>query len=438
MMTRPIVRRVLASAVALCLAAPFSVAQDAEVQPPSRTLLLSAGKSAVVKIDTGNCKPTWTATSANDAVATVSPATASAGNKRSFKIIAPKGQFSASTTVDITLDGMGVNCDQMEVVTIEVFVVMDANAPKHYASGDKNTGIVGTKKRLKELKKTGADISKQLKKDLKTIVKQLKTDSLPAQEGPGGELPPPLFALRLATDCADEALDLLEDAFEAYIEGLAGDGYNLMSLYGFLDFLDEFIASEFQTGSCGLWDGAVHDGSELVNGLTYDFDQSLKKTASQIEVASAWSTTPMTANTGTTSTEFPLSTGGLDPTTTGKFDKTKDKTLKVKKVESTNYVEGNNSNHGRITMKGRALASDGPVTITYERLDSSGNPVGMGTSDFFEETGVTPNAKCKFKGRAPGDPTLANLNSGRWRVTVTQGSGDSEKSASKFHTISAN
>ena len=54
---------------------------------------------------------------------------------------------------------MGDNCDQTEVVTIRVFVVMDANAPKHYASGDKNTGIVGTKKRLKELKKTGSGIT---------------------------------------------------------------------------------------------------------------------------------------------------------------------------------------------------------------------------------------------------------------------------------------
>lgn len=426
---RPRVHATLTALVlAILLPAQALQAQDVSVSPASRTVIVTAGKSATVSIDAGSCKPTWSALSNDTNVATVSPATAKAGNKRSFKIGTSKGLNGSSTTVDITVEGVGPSCDLTEVVTIQVYVVRDANAPKHFSAF--------AKKRLKTLKKDSSSIDKAVNADLKAILKQLKTGTLPQPEGPGVKLPAPVLAYLLATDCVDEALDDLEDAYINFVEGLAGDGYSLMSLYGFLSFISEFIAAEFQTGSCGVWDSAVADGSSTLNQARQKVDGRLKKASSQIMQQSLWTGTPLTINIGNSNDETLESTGGVEPTTVQKFDAAKGKVFKIRKTSATNYVDEDGGNdHGRIEVKGKALAGGGAVTITYERLDSSGMPIGMDTGDHFQETNVPLDSKCKFRGRAPGIATTANLKPGQWRVTVTQGTGDAEQSTTSTVTV---
>lgn len=399
--------------------APLVGGQTITVDPVERHLVLTDGKSAKVTIDTGDCDPTWTASSDDEDVATVSPEAGNASSKRTFTV---KANQQGDATITITADGAGTDCLDEEEIVITVVVVMDTKAVVKFFKK-------GLKSPLKTLKTNNKASLSDAKSALDAILKSLQNETI-GVEGPGGLSHAAMvdMALQQGADACDDAFQEIFDNYTSAVMNMKSAGESTALLYGFGFYLDSLPPGFFE-GGCGEWDDATKAGWALfvdtvdkLNGLAKKFDEGVTKEAAAT-TGIAISSSPDDAG------EF--TTGGIDITSTEKIGEFKDddpKTLKQKKPKAWNSVsEDGSANNGRIRAKGKANPADGNVTVTYERLGSDGEPVGTDEGDYFEDTDVMVGSDCRYRSYAPAAGDTPNLNMGRWRVTVTQGSGGSEQ-----------
>ncbi|MCB9896637.1 MAG: hypothetical protein H6825_01410 [Planctomycetes bacterium] len=416
-----ILPRVFTRALAIVFAALLAVplAAQVEVTPANRTLVVTGGKSASFKITaTGGCKPTWTAVSGNEAVASVSPDSAKAGASRSFKV---KTGNLGTTDVIVTLVGAGADCAETIEVVIKVVVVMDAKGvTKVLLKGDKGTNIPGVGARLKDQKSADKDALKTMVAGLKTYLDSLKKGELVAFSGKTSQQEMGDLAVRLGEDLATDCFNSIFSSYAEAIEGMRADGYQALLFYGFGDFL-YYAPKGFFEGACGEWDASTQkawkafvDTVNKIDALTKKYDGNCMKAVPGLGVVA------MHLDPG----EF--TTGGLSPVNVGPttFDIDADGSGKLaqKRPKATNYTDDEGSNsHGRITSKGMADPAGGELVVTYEKLDANGQPVSSPTENqTFTDSGVAVGDDCTWKSYAPGFADTPNLEPGRWRVTATQ------------------
>lgn len=242
----------LAPLVALLAAlAPPLAAQI--VEPGSRVLVLDAGKSGTVKItDEFGCSPTWTAVSANEAVATVKPDTAKAGGKRSFKVKAAKNLHQAMTNVTITLQGTGAGCEQTQMVELQVVVV---RKQKHAESMTKKAG----NKEAKAFQKFLKGEEKELDQMLDGLSLQLAMDLEAVGDDEGGmtaleQKQALLFAaLRSGLLLYSLFMANLFDTYGLHHDNVVAAAQAAIFNYAYLPFL----AATLLVGGGGIWDAVV-------------------------------------------------------------------------------------------------------------------------------------------------------------------------------------
>lgn len=412
--------RPLSLLLALALCAPFVAAQV--VTPANRILVLAEGKSGNVVVDHAPCSPEWSAASDDVRVATVQPEGFPSGAKRSFKIQAVGTAPSTTTITIIAEDG---DCIAPGAVEIQVFVVMDTKAvEKKWKSGEKNLdNLPGVNARIKTLKAELKAAEKGLSDDYKEILEQVEAGNVVL---PLGAVPPPPGDAPSLLDQAMQAALLRECAYLKLVyaswyfglAAMASDGREILSYFNYLSFLPYTAPAAFVSGGCGLWDTSrlamlalVTQSMLKFNTLSKLFHKNLLKLTSG--EAAAVSESSASIADGSAIANDP-GTVGFSPDT----DPCQDDRLQIVKAKAYNSFDGDNEN-GRILVTGRA-ASGSEVTVTYQRIDINGMPVGEPVEEIVES-----GDECIFTSTAPPVDDTPSLEPGAWLVTAVDATGTS-------------
>ncbi|RKY20717.1 MAG: hypothetical protein DRQ55_06810 [Planctomycetota bacterium] len=416
-----IARTLLSLAAALALASPVLHAQNGvTVSPANRVLVIDEGKSASVKIKLNGCKPTWSASSDDENIASVSDPGTKANSSRSFKVSAQPGTFGSSTTVTITLDGAGGKCAQTVEVEIQVFVVMDRkHVEKAFTNGDKGTSIPGVNRLMGEYKKAIKAAEKDLKAEYLQILKDMKAGTLPSPtEGPPPPGSPTLNQQQRAMIFMSLAymgfINTVYGLYWGYLPQMSNCGYNALYYYGFLPFLAFTAPLGMQPGGCGSWDRARLGLFAILAGSITLMNAQSKKFTSSVKKAAAKQGQPLVGNDIGNDVSDP-GDGGQSPLGVNQADRALNKRLEIIRLRAHNSTQDGNTSNGRITVMGQSAGSS--VNISFQQVDSNGNSVGMPQQDDFP----VDTDNCAFGVFWPPLGSTPNLAPGTWRVSVTDG-----------------
>lgn len=228
---------------------PAAFAQ--EVTPAGRIVVIDQGKSAVVTVEFDDgCKPTWTAVSGNEKVATVNAGSTKGSAKRKFKIKAAKDSAPIMTTV--TLSAMGVgggDCEANQDVVITVVIV---RSEKHAVS----MAGKAAKTQAKSYAKTRKLAEKQFKSDLTQLLDDLEIEL--ASINGDAELPslPEQRAQAVRNTLVETMLlymvflSNIVTGYHAFALNANSNALSAISSYGYLPF----IAATLLIGGGGIWD----------------------------------------------------------------------------------------------------------------------------------------------------------------------------------------
>lgn len=407
----------LVLALSVLLAIPHALPAQSVV-PASRHVVVAAGESVKVLVDSGPCDPVWSASSDDTDVATVTPDAYTNGSKRAFTITAAEGLFADNAVVTIDLED--ADCVAETSIDIQVHVVFTSpkEVAKQLKQGVLGEGVFGAAARLKNLKKQLKAAEKGATTAYKTILAELKAGTLTLT---GSAPPPPGFspslhevALHNAWVAEAVAFGDIWEAWFLAVGGVASDGNTILSDGGYLSIDRSVVAAvtppDFLHGSGGLWNmttlssyAAVRRSLEKIDGLSRRFHAKLVKLDDDGARVYARRNTP---GDGTRVLDGPTQLG-FDAQT----DPALDEALQILSMRATNRNDGDSDN-GRLFLIGRC-PTDEVLTITYQQLDAGeefGDPIISGA--FPADDGTWADVEPDIS-----DPP--DLPPGTWQVTVS-------------------